>query len=445
MLRGTSAASRYFSRKLDERVTKSTVHSIKTAYLREKKMDKDPTILPTKKRGRPLLLGDTVDAQLQVYLKTIREQGGVVTASLVVAAAKGILKAIDRCSLLEYGGYINPTKDWAYHFLARMQFVRRKATTAKSKVSALEFNQLRDDFFSELFSIVTMEEIPPELVLNWDQTGIHLVPAAAWTMAERGSKRVEIDGVNDKRQITAVFCGSLIGEFLPVQIIYKGKTERCHPQFQFPLDWNVTHSPKHWSTEDTMIEYISEIIVPFVESVRSRLNEESAAAVVIMDNFKGQKTPRVMKLLEENKLHVCLLPPNTTDKLQPMDVAVNKPAKNFLRTKFEDWYANQVMNQLPHAGGASDIELYELQPVNLSMVRMKQLSAQWLVEMHDYITAHPEFIVNGFIRSGITKALSDSMATDTSEDDSDPETSTELFSDEYDSDDDYDAEFSDEG
>ncbi len=49
-----------------------------------------------------------------------------------------------------------------------------------------------------------MEEIPPELILNWDQTGIHLVPAAAWTMDQIGSKRVEV-GVNDKKQITAVF------------------------------------------------------------------------------------------------------------------------------------------------------------------------------------------------------------------------------------------------
>ena len=96
-------------------------------------------------------------------------------------------------------------KDWAYHFLSRKEFVRRKATTAKSKVSPLVFNQVRDDFFSELYSVVTMEEISPELVLNWDQTAIHLVPAAAWTMDRDGSKRVEVDGVNDKRQITAVF------------------------------------------------------------------------------------------------------------------------------------------------------------------------------------------------------------------------------------------------
>ena len=34
-------------------------------------------------------------------------------------------------------------------------------------------------------------------------------------MEEDGAKRVEIIAKDDKRQITAVFCGSLTGEFCP--------------------------------------------------------------------------------------------------------------------------------------------------------------------------------------------------------------------------------------
>ena len=107
---------------------------------------------------------------------------------------------------------------------------------------------------------------------------IHPVPASTWMMDREWSKRVEISGAIDKRQITAVFCGSLTGDFLPLQLIYKDKTTRCHPQFQFPLDWHVTHSPKHWWTEQAMLEYITEIIVPLLRwcenlwEIRSRLH-----------------------------------------------------------------------------------------------------------------------------------------------------------------------------
>ena len=103
-----------------------------------------------------------------------------------------------------------------------------------------------------------MEEIPEELILNWDQTGIKMIPMNSWTMEQEGVQRVEMVGLSDKRQITAVFCGSILGDFLPIQLICKGKTQCCHPPFKFPLEWHITHSPKHWSTEETMLQYIAE-------------------------------------------------------------------------------------------------------------------------------------------------------------------------------------------
>lgn len=65
-----------------------------------------------------------------------------------------------------------------------------------------------------------MEEIPAELILNWDQAEIKIVPSSIWTMDVQGSKRVEAVGVNDKRLITTMFCGSLTGDFLLIQVIY---------------------------------------------------------------------------------------------------------------------------------------------------------------------------------------------------------------------------------
>ena len=43
-----------------------------------------------------------------------------------------------------------------------------------------------------------MEDIPSELVINWDQTGISIVPGSSWTMAPSGSRCVEIVGMGDK-------------------------------------------------------------------------------------------------------------------------------------------------------------------------------------------------------------------------------------------------------
>ena len=54
-----------------------------------------------------------------------------------------------------------------------------------------------------------MEDIPADLVLNWDHTGIHYVPVSSYTMEKEGSKRVEIVRIEDKRQIIAVFSANM--------------------------------------------------------------------------------------------------------------------------------------------------------------------------------------------------------------------------------------------
>ena len=140
-----------------------------------------------------------------------------------------------------------------------------------------------------------------------------------------------------------MFCGNLLGEFLSVQLIYKGKTNRCHPSFNFPPGWDITNAPKHWSNEETMIQYVNNIFVPYVEKIRY-LFDEDKPAVVIMDNFKEQITEAMTESLERHRIYTCLIPAHATDCLQPMDISVNKPVKSFLKKQFEMWYLDQVLN-----------------------------------------------------------------------------------------------------
>ena len=89
----------------------------------------------------------------------------------------------------------------------------------------------------DIKSAVQMDEIPAQLIVNWDQTGINYIPVSNWTMEQAGSKRVEIVGKDDKRQITALFGCTMLGDFLPPQLVYQGKTNQCLPRYTFPSSW----------------------------------------------------------------------------------------------------------------------------------------------------------------------------------------------------------------
>ena len=106
-----------------------------------------------------------------------------------------------------------------------MQFVKRKATT-KAKPVIFNFEEIKHQYLIDIKAVVEMAEIPNDLIINWDQTAMKYVPVSQWTMERVGSKHVEIASLDDKRQITAVFAGSLTGDFLPVQLVYQGKTEK---------------------------------------------------------------------------------------------------------------------------------------------------------------------------------------------------------------------------
>ena len=49
-----------------------------------------------------------------------------------------------------------------------MKFVKRKATTSKSKYTITNFAELKKSFLDKVVSTVKKEDIPAQLILNWD-------------------------------------------------------------------------------------------------------------------------------------------------------------------------------------------------------------------------------------------------------------------------------------
>ena len=204
---------------------------------------------------------------MQVYVWSLRRAGGIINTRVVVAAGKGIVEANDRSLLAENGGSLDLNQSWPKSLLIRMNFVKRKASTGK-KIPPADLETIRAQFLDRVSAAVKTGSIPSHLVLNWDQTTIPLLPAGQWTMEKEGSRRVVVTGLGDKRQMTGVFCSTMEGDFLPPQLLYEGRTERCHPSFSFPKDWDIWHSRNHWSNEDTMLRYLEKIIVPFISKKR---------------------------------------------------------------------------------------------------------------------------------------------------------------------------------
>ena len=139
--------------------------------------------------------------------------------------------------------------------------------------------------------------IPAELVLNADQTPSSYVSVGKQTMAGHGAKSVPITGFTDKRNVTLTFVVNVTGEFLPLQIIYGGKTKDSLPRgFVFPKGFSLRQNPKNWSNEAKILKPINEIINCLKKREELKLTS-TQKALVIWDVFRVQMADAVKRKL----------------------------------------------------------------------------------------------------------------------------------------------------
>ena len=115
---------------------------------------------------------------------------------------------------------MNISKSWVHSLLYWIDYVQWKDTTSRARW--LKLIPLSLISYLSQMAHCNIGSSATEPVLNWDQTAVKIVPINILTMELHRSKHVELVGLQDNQQITAVFGGILAGDFLQVQLVHKG-------------------------------------------------------------------------------------------------------------------------------------------------------------------------------------------------------------------------------
>ena len=104
-------------------------------------------------------------------------------------------------------------------------------------------------------------------------------------MGKGGETNAPISSINDKPSITATFSITLDNKFLPLQLIYKGKTNNSILKVSFPEEFSLSGNEKKYSNEKESLKLLDEFILSYIQQEQKNLGPENQKALIIYDVF----------------------------------------------------------------------------------------------------------------------------------------------------------------
>lgn len=224
-----------------------------------------------------------------------------------------------------------PGKDWADGFLTRHKAALsvRFAQNIKRARAQVGPDEVKE-YFAELAKSV--EGVPPENIVNYDETNLTDNPTAKKKIFRRGTRHPDRIMNTTKSSISLMFAGTASGELLPPYVVYKADNLWTTWTEGGPPGTRYNRTKSGWFDSRTFADWFETIVVPF-------LRERQGRKLLIGDNLASHLTPHVVQRCSEMDIRFVFLPKNSTHLCQPLDVSFFRPMKMAWSNILEEYKA----------------------------------------------------------------------------------------------------------
>ncbi|XP_072397988.1 uncharacterized protein [Diabrotica undecimpunctata] len=196
----------------------------------------------------------------------------------------------------------------------------RKKFEKRGNISRLEIRH-----FDE-----SLKGVAPSIVINYDETNLTNDPGAVKVVVRKGSKHAHRVMDTSKTSTSVMFSVAGDGTLLPPYIVYKAKH-----MYEGWADGGFSGARYNrtingWFDSTTFEDWFLSIALPYFRNLEG-------SKVMIGHNLFSHLTVNVIEQCKNNGIKFVLLPSNSTDLLQPLDVAYFRPLKNAWRKVLTIW------------------------------------------------------------------------------------------------------------
>lgn len=270
--------------------------------------------------GRPTALSKELEESVASRVILLAEWGFPITSEELKTIVHDILQRANvSCDRFKNN---MPGDKWIRNFLARHKLSKRM-TSNISKKRAETTEETLIEYFKELKK--SLEDVPPENIINYDETNMNDDPGKQKSIVRRGMKYPERIMNHSKAGTSVMFAGSAIGDLLPPYVVYKAQNIYKEWTVGGPDGARYTATKSGWFDERSFEDWFEKIALAY-------LRRKEGAKVLIGDNLSSHLSEKVIESCKLHDIRFICLPPNTTHLTQPLDRAFFGPLKKKWRS-----------------------------------------------------------------------------------------------------------------
>ncbi|XP_044757482.1 CENP-B homolog protein 2-like [Coccinella septempunctata] len=288
--------------------------------------------------GPDPVLSANIEDKIVTWLTTLAKCGFPLKKEELLDAVQ---KIVQDCNLKTPFKNGRPGQKWFSGFLKRHPELVMKAAESLDSSKAKITKENIKSWFHKLKIFLRKSECidlleDPSRIFNADETGFSLCPKSGKVLGLKGRNVYNVKKGNEKENLTVLITITADGRICPPVVVFPYVRPPKAVVDSMPENWILGKSQSGWMRSDVFFEFVA-------NGLNNWVTEQNIPKPILLlvDGHRSHSSMELSRFCDENQIILYALPANTTHIIQPADVSVFRPMKEYWRQYVREWQSEQ--------------------------------------------------------------------------------------------------------